>query len=140
MSDQVQVQDKRDRSVGDLVEQMSQDTRELVRAEVAFARAELVDSARRLSLAGALVAAAAVFALAAFGAVVAAAILGLATAISAWLAALVVGLALVAAAAVAVAVGLRVGRRSLPPVPTETIDSIKEDVAWVKTRARSGMR
>jgi hypothetical protein len=127
------VQDKRDRSVGDLVEQMSQDTRELVRAEVALARAELVASARRLSLSAAL-------ALAAFGALVAAAILGLATAISAWLAALVVALALVLAGAGAMAVGVRIGRRSLPPVPAETVDSIKEDVAWVKTRARSGMR
>jgi hypothetical protein len=134
------VQDKRDLSVGDLVEQMSQDTRELVRAEVALARAELVASARRLSLAAGLAGLAGVFALAAFGALEAAAILGLATAISAWLAALVVALALVLAGAGAMAIGVRIGRRSLPPVPAETVDSIKEDVAWVKTRARSGMR
>jgi hypothetical protein len=48
--------DIRDRSLGDLVERLSQNVRELIRAELALARAELVDSAQRLSLAAAVVA------------------------------------------------------------------------------------
>jgi hypothetical protein len=130
--------DMRDRSLGDLVERLSQDVQALVRAELALARAELIHSARQLSLAGALVTSAVVCGLAAIGALVAAAILGLATAIPAWVAALVVALVLAAGTATALAVGLRIGRRTLPPLPTETLESIKEDVAWVKTRARSG--
>ncbi len=129
--------DIRDRSVGDLVERLSLNVQELVRAEVALARAELVASARRLSLASGLGALALVCGLAAVGALVATAILALATAIPAWLAALVVALVLAVGAAIALAFGLRIGRRSLPPVPSETLESIKEDVAWVKTRARS---
>jgi len=82
----------RDRSLPELVERLSQDVRELVRAEVALARAEIVDSARRLSVAAGLVTAAAVCAIAVFAVLVAAAILGLATAIPAWLAALIVAL------------------------------------------------
>ena len=35
-------------------------------------------------------------------------------------------------------VGIRVLRRGAPPVPVETVESVKEDVAWVKTRAKSG--
>lgn len=132
--------DMRDRSLGDIVERLSQNLQALVRAELALARAELVQSARHLSLAGALVTSAVVCGLAAFGALVAAAILGLATAIPAWLAALVVALLLAAGAATLLALGLRIGRRALPPVPTETLESIKEDVAWVKTRARSGAK
>ena len=128
----------RDRSLPELVERLSQDVRELVRAEVALARAEIVDSARRLSVAAGLVTAAAVCAIAVFAVLVAAAILGLATAIPAWLAALIVALVLAVVSAAALAVGIRVGRRALPPVPAETLESIKEDVEWVKTRARSG--
>lgn len=79
-------------------------------------------------------------ALAAFAALMAAVILGLATAMPAWLAALVLALVLAAGAATVLVVGLRIGRRTLPPVPTETVESIKEDVAWVKSRARSGAR
>jgi hypothetical protein len=128
----------RDRSLAELVERLSQDVRELVRAEVALARAELVDSARRLSVAASLVTAAVACAIAVFAVLVAAAILGLATAIPAWLAALIVALVLAVVSAAALAVGIRAGRRALPPVPAETLESIKEDVAWVKTRARSG--
>jgi hypothetical protein len=29
-------------------------------------------------------------------------------------------------------------RRGVPPAPKESVDSIKEDVSWVKARARSG--
>ncbi len=130
--------DTRDRSLPELVERLSQNVRELVRAEVALARGELIDSARRLSVAAGLVTAAGVCAIAVFAVLVAAAILGLATAISAWLAAVIVAVVLAVVSAAALAVGIRVGRRALPPVPAETIESIKEDVAWVKTRARSG--
>lgn len=132
--------DPRERSLGDLVEQLSADARELVRAELALAKSELLGSVRRLAVAAALAITAAVFGLLALGTLVATAVIALANVWPTWLAALVVALAIGALAAIMLAVGLRVGRRAAPPTPTATIESVKEDVEWVKTRAHSGTR
>ena len=131
--------DLHERSLGDLVEQLSADVRELVRAELALAKAELLGSVRRVVVAAALAATAALLGLLTLGAFTATAVIALATVWPAWLAALVVALVLGALAAIMLAVGIRVARRAAPPTPAATIESIKEDVEWVKTRARSGM-
>lgn len=129
----------RDRSLSDLVEQLSADVRELVRAELALAKAELAERARRFAVAGGLAAAGAVLGLLALGTFTATAVIALANVWPAWLAALVVAVVLAAVAGILLAVGTKVGRRAVPPVPAETVESIKEDVEWVKTRTRSGM-
>ena len=41
---------------------------------------------------------------------------------------------------VVVLIGGRALQRGAPPEPDETVDSVKEDIAWVKTRAKSGSR
>ena len=53
-----------------------------------------------------------------------------------WLAALIVGAALLAAAAAAALVGKGRLQKATPPVPEETVDSIKTDVEEIKERAR----
>ena len=131
--------DLRDRPIGDLVERLSGDVRELVRAELALARAELVAAVRRLAVAAGLAVAAAVLGLLALGTLTATAVIALANVWPAWLAALVVALVLLALAGILLLVGIKLVRRAAPPVPADTIESIKEDVEWVKTRARSGM-
>ncbi len=128
----------RDRSLSDLVARLPADVRALVRAELALVRAELVAGVRRLALAGALAATGAVLGLLALGAVIAAAVLGLATVWPAWLAALVVALMLAAIAGSLLLAGVAIGRRAVAPASTEALASIREDVEWVKTRARSG--
>jgi uncharacterized membrane protein YqjE len=132
--------DPRDRPVGDLVEQLSTDVRELVRAEVAVARAELAESARRLAAAGGLAGFAAVCGLLALGALTATAILALDLVLPAWLAALVVAVVLALVGAAAVLGARAIARRAAPPTPAGTMESIREDIAWVKTRARSGAK
>ena len=64
-------------------------------------------------------------------------ILGLATLIGlpSWLVALVVFIVLTA---VAVFIGYSGARRIRPPVPQETIDSVKEDIAWAKRLLKRG--
>lgn len=131
--------DRRDRPLGDLVEQLSADVRELVRAELALAKSELVGNARRLAVAAAIAGAGALLGLLALGTFTATAVIALANVWPTWLAALVVALVLGALANMLALVGIRVGRRAAPPTPAATIESIKEDVEWVKTRARSGM-
>jgi uncharacterized membrane protein YqjE len=126
------------RSMRELIDQLSADARGLVRAEVSLARAELEEKARRLAAGGALVGAAAVLGLVARGALTATAIIALSNVVSTWLAALIVTVVVGVLAGILLLVGIKLLRRGVPPAPTESVDQMKEDVSWVKARARSG--
>jgi uncharacterized membrane protein YqjE len=126
------------RSIRELVDQLSEDVRGLARAEVSVIRAELEEKVRRLAVGAGLIAVAGVLGLAALGALVATAIIALANVLATWLAALIVTIVLLLLAGIAVLVGVKILRRGVPPAPTESVDSLKEDVSWVKARARSG--
>ena len=122
----------------ELIDQLSADARGLVRAEVSLARAELEEKARRLAAGGALVGAAAVLGLVSLGALTATAIIALSNVVSTWLAALIVTVVVGVLAGILLLVGIKLLRRGVPPAPTESVDQMKEDVSWVKARARSG--
>ena len=126
------------RSMRELIDKLAADARELVRAEVSLARAELEEKARRLAAGGALVGAAAVLGLVALGALTATAIIALSNVVSTWLAALIVTVVVGVLAGILLLVGIKLLRRGVPPAPTESVDQMKEDVSWVKARARSG--
>jgi NADH:ubiquinone oxidoreductase subunit 6 (subunit J) len=79
-----------------------------------------------------LVVAGAVIALFAFQVLLAAAVAGIAEALPVWLAALIVGVVLLIVTAVLVMIGVKQLKRGAPPVPTETIDSVKKDVNAIK--------
>jgi membrane protein implicated in regulation of membrane protease activity len=66
------------------------------------------------------------------------AILALATAVAAWLAALIVAVVYAAVAGVLALNGKRQVSRATPPVPEQAVDSTKEDLEWVKERAKAG--
>jgi Putative Actinobacterial Holin-X, holin superfamily III len=127
-------------SLADLTKRLSEDVSRLVRKEAELARAEVAAKARRLAVGMGLAATAALLGLVVLGALTAAAILALATTVSAWLAALIVGVVAAVIAGALVMIGTRLIRRATPPVPAETVESVKEDIAWLKTQARSGMR
>ena len=55
-----------------------------------------------------------------------------------WLAALIVAAIAAGIAAIAAVTGIRALRSAGPPLPLNTVESAKEDVAWVKTHAKSG--
>ena len=78
-----------------------------------------------------------VAALLAGGALTAAAILALAIFLPEWLAALLVGAVLAVAAYVLVKQGKERVAEAGAPVPEQTIENVKEDVEWAKTRASS---
>jgi MFS family permease len=126
-----------DRSVAELTKALLRDASALARGEIDLAKAELAEKGRRLAVGIGLVGAGAVLMLAMLGALVATAILALATAMDAWLAALIVTIVLAVVGAVVLLLGTRALRRGAPPVPGETVDSVKEDIAWLKTRAKS---
>ena len=74
----------------------------------------------------------------ALGALTACAILALATAMAAWLAALIVGVVYLAIAGVFALTGKKQVTRAVPPVPEQAVETTKEDLEWVKQRAKSG--
>jgi Putative Actinobacterial Holin-X, holin superfamily III len=129
-----------ERSFGELAKQFSQDVSELMRKEAELAKTEVAAKGQRLAKGAAVLAAAAVLGLVMLGALTATAILALATTLASWLAALIVAAVVGVVAGVLALTGLKLVRRATPPAPTETAESVKEDVAWIKTRAKSGMK
>jgi hypothetical protein len=127
-----------DASVADLARQLSDQTTRLVRQEVELAKAELAVKGKRAGMGAGLFGGAGVLALFAFGALTAAVIAALSLAMDTWLAALIVAVVYGAAAGVAALMGKRKVDEALPAVPEESVESVKEDVRWTKTRAQQG--
>jgi uncharacterized membrane protein YqjE len=134
------ITDRDDRSVGELTKELLRNASELVRREIELARAELAEKAGRLAVGAGLIAVGALLVLAMLGALVATAILALATSMDAWLAALIVTVVLATIGSIVLLLGTRSLRRGSPPMPGETVESVKEDIAWLKTRAKSASR
>jgi MFS family permease len=126
-----------DRPIGELVQQVAQQTSTLVRQELELARAELTRTGKQAGATAGMFGAAGLVALFACGALVAAAILGLATAVAGWLAALIVAAALGVVAGI-LALSGRGSARRIHPVPEETVSTLQEDVRYVKDRAKEG--
>jgi uncharacterized membrane protein YqjE len=132
--------DLRDASFGELAKQLSNDVSTLVRQELQLARAEMTQKGRQAGFGIGLMGGAAVVALAALGALTAFFVLALGTFMADWLAALVVALVLAAIAGVLALRGRDRVQEATPPVPEQTIETVKEDVQWAKTRTRSDRR
>jgi nitrate/nitrite transporter NarK len=111
-----------------------------VRQEVELAKAELAIKGKRVGIGAGMFGGAGALGLYAGGALVAAAVAALATAVATWLAALIVGVVLAAAAAAVALRGKKQVEQALPPVPEDSVESVKEDVQWTKTRAQQGRR
>ena len=129
-----------DQSIAELMKTLSEQTTTLVRQEVELAKAELAVKGKRAGQGAGMFGGAALFGLYGLGALTACAILALSTAIDGWLAALVVTAIYAAIAAVMALVGKTAVQRGMPPVPEETVESVKEDVEMTKQRAKEGRR
>lgn len=125
-----------DRSVAQLVEELSAEVSRLVRDELTLATAELRGKGMRYGVGAGLGGAAAVAALFGGGALVAAAILALALVVPGWAAALLVGGGLLLVAGVLALAGRRSVTKAGAPVPTEAAESVRADVASVKESMR----
>jgi VIT1/CCC1 family predicted Fe2+/Mn2+ transporter len=127
----------RERPIGDLVKQLAGQTSTLVRQEIDLAKAEMSQKASVAGKGAGLLGGAAVVGLLAAGALTACLILVLSEAMDAWLAALIVAVVMGAVAAVLGLSGRNKVRAATPPVPEQTIETVKEDVEWAKTRTPS---
>ena len=119
-------------STGELIGALPDLVTRLVRDEVRLAQAEVTQKAKRLGLGAGLFGGAGLLAVLGLGALVTAAILGLANVMPGWLAAVVVALVLFLAAGVLALVGKKDVQQAAPPLPTETLASVQEDIAAVK--------
>ena len=127
-------------SAAELVKQLSEQTSRLVHNEVELAKAELSEKGKRAGIGAGMFGGAGVFGLYALGALTAAAIAALATAVATWLAALIIAIVWGAIAGVMALTGKKKVEQAGPPVPEDTVDSVKEDVQWTKARAQQGRR
>ncbi len=118
-------------STGQLVTQLSTELSDLVRGELALAKAEVTQSAKQAGIGVGLFGGAGVVALYGVGALVAAAILALTLVLAAWLAALIVAVALFVVAGIFALVGKKQVSGATPPVE-KTTASLKADVETLK--------
>jgi Putative Actinobacterial Holin-X, holin superfamily III len=125
-----------ERSLAELTKQLAEQTTTLARKEVELAKAEMALKAKRLGVGAGTFGVAGLVGMLALGALTAAAILGLAESVDAWLAALIVTAAYAALAGLLAVVGRSRIEIGTPPVPEETVESVKEDVEWVKVKAK----
>jgi O-antigen ligase len=121
-------------SMGRLVEQLSEQATRLVRAEIALAKAEMTEKAKRSGVGSGLLAVAAVIVFYAVGVFIWAAISGLDVAWPMWLSALVIGVAMMIVAAVLGLVGVKLVQRAA--TKPDAVDRVKDDIATIK----EGMR
>jgi uncharacterized membrane protein YqjE len=131
-------EDLRERSLGELLKQLSEETTRLVHQELELAKAELAQKGRQAGLGAGLFGAAGVIGFLALAALTTCIILLLDAAMPAWLAALIVAAVYAAVAAVLAMRGRAKVKQATPPVPEQTVETVKEDVEWAKTQMRSG--
>ena len=126
-----------DKSLGDLVQDLSRQTSTLIRQEMRLAQAELTEKGKHASRGAGMFGGAGVIALYGVGALIAAAILGLATVLEPWIAAAAVGVGLLVIAGILALTGKKEIEEATPPKPELAIESVQRDVDTVKARARS---
>jgi uncharacterized membrane protein YqjE len=126
-----------DLPVAELLKRLSEQTSTLVRQELDLAKAELTVKGKRMGVGAGMFGGAGLFGLYALGALTATVILVLSTAMDGWIAALIVTVVYAAIAGVLALTGKGKVQQATPPVPEQTVDSVKEDVQWTKERARA---
>ena len=125
-----------DHSLADLARQLSNQTTDLVRHEVELAKAELRVKGKRAGMGASMFGGAGAFGVYALGALTAAIIAGIAEALPVWAAALIVAAVYGAIAGILALRGKKKVQQATPPLPEETVHSVKEDVRYTKQRAQ----
>jgi uncharacterized membrane protein YqjE len=129
-----------DRSVADLMRQLSDQTATLVRQELELAKAELTIKGKAAGIGAGMFGAAGLIGLFALGALTAAIVLAISLAVTGWLAALITAALYGAVAGVLALQGKTRVQQGVPPMPEQTVQTVKEDVELTKQRAQEGRR
>jgi uncharacterized membrane protein YqjE len=128
----------RDRPTAALLKELSDHTTTLVQQEIELAKAELAEKGKKAGLGAGMFGGAGLFGVFALAALTTCIIAVLESPLSLWLAALIVAVVYAAVAGVLALQGRNKVEEATPPVPEQATESVKEDVQWAKTRAKSG--
>jgi membrane protein len=130
----------RERPTGELVKDLSTQVSTLVRQELELAKVELAAKGKQAGVGAGMFGGAGLLALYGVGALTAAAILGLATAVAGWLAAIIVAVVWFAIAGVLALIGKGHAQKAVPPMPEQTVETLKEDVRFTKEHVQEVRR
>ncbi len=118
-----------------LIQDIVGNIQEIIRSEVRLAKTEVVEEVAKAGKAGGLIAGAGILALFGFGLVLVTCVAALALIMPVWLAALIMGVAVFVVAGTCYMMG-RQRMRNVHPVPERTVQTLKDDVAWLKAQTR----
>jgi hypothetical protein len=125
-----------ERSLSELVKQLSDQSTRLARMEVELAKAELQQKGKQIGIGAGAFGGAGAIGFYALGALTATFILALAEAVAPWLAALIVTVVYAAIAGILALMGKKRIEAGSPPTPERAIESTKEDVEVAKRIAK----
>lgn len=119
------------RSLAELIGGVVTNVQNIVRSEVQLAKTEMTEEAKTAGKGAAMLGAAALVGFYAIGLFLLTAVWALATQVDRWLAALIVGVVVAIVAGILAMVGKK-RLEEFSPKPEQTIESVKEDIEWVK--------
>jgi hypothetical protein len=120
-----------DRKVSDVLQDIVKNVQDIVRSEVRLAKAELRQEASETARSGLWLATGVVLALSAWTLLVWSGVYALASVVPLWAAALAVGLVSAGVSALSIISGTRKFKR-IHPIPERTVQTLKENVEWLK--------
>lgn len=126
------------RSLLSLVTDIPALIQELFHREVELLKAELIAKLKALGVGAGLLAGAVVVLLFMVGVLLTSAVLALSLVLPGWLAALIVAAFLLIVAGILALIGYRVLKRGIPPLPTESIDSLQKDYRAIRGIGKRG--
>ncbi len=130
--------ESQDTPVSELVKQLTDQTKTLVKQEIRLAQVELQEKGKKVGIGAGMFGAGGLVAFFGAATLITAIVLLLATALAPWLSALIVGVLLLGIAGGAALMGKKKIEQATPPVPEQAVETVKEDVQHVKERAKEG--
>lgn len=126
------------RSLIELISSVPEQVGDLVQREVELVKTEVIQKIKAIGVGAGLLVAAGIVAILFLGVLLSLAIIGLSALVPAWAAALIVAGVLLVIAVVLALAGRALIMRGMPPVPTESIQSIRKDVHAITGRGKRG--
>jgi hypothetical protein len=129
-----------DRPIGELLRELGDEISTLMRQEIALAKAEITEKTKPAVASAGMFGGTAILGLGAFGALTTFLIALIAVWLPVWAAALIVTVVYGAVAGVLALTGKKKLEEAAPLALEQTSQTVKEDIEWAKTRAKSGVR
>lgn len=127
-----------ERTVPDLIKEITAQSAALARKELELAEAELTIKGKRAGLGAGMFGGAGLLGLFGLGALTVAAILALAIVLPGWASALIVAGIYLGLAGITALIGGVELRRATPLAPAQAAESVRDDVEWIKAHTERG--